>query len=80
MQRTLYLHRDAVKNRYLLAGPKKDDLRDILEGLKDNPAPEELSEPVEGFPDRYRIRREGYQIIYLVEEEAIRVTVIHINS
>lgn len=80
MQRTLRLHRKAVENRYVLVGPKKDELRDILEGLKDNPTPDKLSEPVEGFPDRYRIRREGYQILYLVTEEAIRVTAIHIDN
>ena len=79
MRRTLYLHRDAVKNRYLLAGPRRDDLRAILEGLKDEPTLD-ISEPIEGFPDRYRIRRDGYQIIYLVDGEAIRVTAIQIDS
>lgn len=79
MKRTLYLHRDAVKNRYLLSETKRDELRVILEGLTENPMPD-ISEPIEGFPDRYRIRRERYQIIYLVELEAIRVTAIHIDS
>jgi len=57
--------------------PEKDlkKIQDVFESLKHHPRPS-VSRKLTGKPDRYRIRKGDYRIVYVIEDKARTVKIM----
>jgi mRNA interferase RelE/StbE len=50
-----------------------------IQGLTPNPRPHG-SEKLAGYSDRYRVRQGNYRIIYLIDDDALEITIFKIGD
>ncbi len=62
-------------------GSKTDRQRIVarIQGLTHNPR-RDGSEKLAGYSDRYRVRQGNYRIIYLIDDDALEVTIFAIGD
>jgi mRNA interferase RelE/StbE len=62
-------------------GSKADRQKTVsrIQGLASNPRPHG-SEKLAGYADRYRVRQGNYRIIYLIDDDALEITIFKIGD
>jgi mRNA interferase RelE/StbE len=63
------------------AGSKTDRQKIIarIQGLASNPRPHG-SEKLAGYANRYRVRQGNFRVIYLIDDEALEVTIFKLGD